>query len=180
MSLSHWKPMPRAEHGFTLLEVVFALAIAVLGIAAVAKATGTAATVAGETRERMLAVWVAGNDLSELRIARAWPVPGSRDTVRTMGGRTWYLTRTVSTTQVEDLRRVDITVYTDADRSAREFDMYGYVARYRTPEELGVVPETEQEPESSDEETDASGVGVDDSLEGEARNGDPEGEAGAQ
>jgi general secretion pathway protein I len=129
-----------AEGGFTLLEIVIALAIAALGIAAVAKATGSAATVADETRERMLAVWVAGNRLSELRITRAWPAPGGYDAVRNMGGRSWYLTQTVSPTGNEDVRRVDIDVYSDARRSNREFAVHGYLARYReaeAPEEDG-------------------------------------------
>lgn len=127
----------KAEGGFTLLEVIIALAIAVLGIAAVAKATGGAATVAGETRERMLAVWVAGSRLSELRITRAWPAPGGRDEVRTMGGRTWYLSQRVTGTGDEDIRRVDIEVYTDERRTNREYQAFGYVARYRPPEAPG-------------------------------------------
>lgn len=129
--------MPRAERGFTLLEVLVALAIAALGIAAVAKATGGAATVAGETRERMIAVWVAGNRLTELRLTRAWPPTGSRDLVRSMGGRSWYLTQTVAPAgDDDDLRRVDVVVYTDAERRDREFAVHGYVARYRSAAEL--------------------------------------------
>lgn len=147
MSSSPWKSMPRAERGFTLLEIIVALAIAVLGIAAVAKATGGAATVATETRERMLAVWVAGNRLSELRITRAWPPPGRYDMVRSMGGRTWYLTQTVSGTPDEDLRRVDVAVYTDPDRDERELELYGYVARHRSAAELGAGSENLEEQE---------------------------------
>lgn len=124
----------RAERGFTLLEVVIALAIAVLGIAAAARATGGAAAVAGETRERLLAVWVAGSRLSELRITRAWPAPGTRDDVQTMGGRTWYLTQRVSDTGDESIRRVDIEVYTDEGRGNREYRAFGYVARYLPPD----------------------------------------------
>lgn len=142
--------MLRAERGFTLLEIVIALAVAALGIAAVAKATGAAATVATETRERTLAVWVAGNRLSELRITRAWPTAGSYDLVRSMGGRTWYLTETVSTTGAEDLRRVQIAVYTDEERDQREFEMFGFLARYRTPEELGAGLEAAGETEDLD------------------------------
>lgn len=145
--------MPRAERGFTLLEIVIALAVAVLGIAAVAKATGGAATVATETRERMLAVWVAGNRLSELRITRAWPGTGSNDMVRTMGGRTWHLTQTVTPTSEADLRRVEVTVYTDPDRDVRELEMHGYIARYRTPAELGAGgPAGEQQEDTNEDE----------------------------
>jgi len=133
--------MPRAERGFTLLEVIVALAIAALGIAAGVKAAGVAAATATETRERMLATWVAGNRLTELRLTRAWPRPGNRETVRAMGGRTWHLTESVSETPLADLRRVDVVVYTDPGREARETQVYGYVARYRSDEELGPGPE---------------------------------------
>lgn len=162
--------MRRAERGFTLLEIVIALAIAALGIAAVAKATGAAATVAAETRERMVAVWVAGNRLSELRITRAWPGAGSYEMVRAMGGRTWYLTQTVTATPDADLRRVDVTVYTDADREVRELELHGYIARYRTPEELGAGSQAAEEQEQGeDEDIDEGGVplpGEDEPAEG--------------
>ena len=126
-------PARRADGGFTLLEIVIALAIAALGIAAVAKATGGAATVAGETRERMLAVWVAANRLSELRITRAWPAPGTSSSTSSMGGRTWYLSETVSKTEGDDIRRVDVSVYTDPQLRTREYEAFGYVAKYQPP-----------------------------------------------
>ncbi|MGA8259237.1 MAG: type II secretion system minor pseudopilin GspI [Arenicellales bacterium] len=126
------RPSP-SSNGFTLLEIVIALAIAALGIAAVAKATGSAATVADETRSRMLAVWVAANRLAELRITRAWPAPGTSGSTSTMGGRTWYLSQTVSKAEEDDLRRVDISVYTDARLRNREYEVFGYVAKYEPP-----------------------------------------------
>lgn len=160
--------MPRAERGFTLLEIVIALAIAALGIAAVAKATGGAATVAAETRERLLAVWVAGNRLSELRITRAWPDTGNTDLVRSMGGRSWHLTQTVVETPDDDVRRVSVEVYTDAERADREFVVHGYVARYRTAEELGAGSGPIQEQEG----TENAGDGPAAPGSGESPNGD--------
>lgn len=112
---------------------MIALAIAALGIAAVAKATGGAATVAGHTRQRMVAVWVAANRLSELRITRAWPAPGTSDGTSTMGGRTWYLARTVRSTRDPGIRRVEMSVYTDPELRNREYQAFGYVARYKPP-----------------------------------------------
>lgn len=128
--------MRLVSRGFTLLEIIIALAITALGIAAVAKATGGAVTAVAETKERMLAVWVAGNHLSELKIIRAWPAAGSYEATRTMGGRTWYLTQAVSNTGNQDVRRVDIQVYTDPQRRGHEFEVYGYIARYRPPAEF--------------------------------------------
>lgn len=132
--------MRRSEYhqkGFTLLEIIVALAITAVGIAAAARYTVSASTVAFETEQRMLAVWTAGNRLSELRIERAWPPPGVHNRQYDMGGRTWYLTETVSDTDQPNLRRVDIVVYADPDQAVREFSLYGYLARYLPPEELG-------------------------------------------
>ena len=140
----------RCSRGFTLLEVVISLAIAVLGIAAVAKATGGAATVAAETRERMLAVWVAGNTLTRLDLARAWPDPGELDTASTMGGRTWHLTRIVSETDIETIRRVDIEVYTDEKRQNREYRTFGYITRYTPPDATAAGGEESGGPESGE------------------------------
>lgn len=120
----------RSERGFTLLEIIVSLAIAAAGIAAVARYTASAADVSYETEERMLAIWTAGNRLSELRISRAWPAPGSYEQQVEMGDRSWYLTETVSGTGLPDVRRVVVIVYTDPDRATREFSLSGYLARY--------------------------------------------------
>jgi general secretion pathway protein I len=125
----------KRSRGFTLLEIIIALAIAALAITAVAKAIGSAATVAGETEERMLAVWAASNRLSELRITRAWPAPGNSEATSTMGGRTWYLAQTVSDTDNPDVRRVEVSVFTDVRHSVREYQAFGYVARYQPEQE---------------------------------------------
>lgn len=137
----------RIDGGFTLLEIIVALAIAAVGIAAVAKYTASATVVSYETEQRMLAVWAAGNRLSELRITRAWPAPGGSDQQVDMGGRTWYLTETISETGQPDIRRVDVQVYTDPQRGEREFSIHGYLARNVPPEQA--VPEDPEDPGGS-------------------------------
>lgn len=150
-------PPAKSSGGFTLLEVVIALAIAVLGIAAVAKATGGAATAAIQTRQRMIAVWMASNRLTEIRLTRVWPSAGVSDATATMGGRRWYLQRTVSDTGQKDLRRVEIAVYLDPRHETREFRMIGYLARYRTDEELRAAakPASQAEPDGDRAQDDA-------------------------
>lgn len=142
----------RTERGFTLLEIIVALAIAAAGIAAVAQYTATSADVAHETEQRMLAVWTAGNRLAELRITRAWPSPGGYDQQVDMGGRTWYLTESVDETDLENIRRVDIDVYTDPEHDNREFGLYGYISRYQPPEE--VVPEGGEQQQQDEQHQD--------------------------
>ena len=125
--------MRPAERGFTLLEIIVALAIAAVGIAAVAKTTGGAASVMQLTEDRMVAVWVADNRLTELRLSRLWPRAGETDRTTLMGGRTWHYREKVSTTADPDLLRVDIDVYGDEEHENFSSSLFGYLARQRPP-----------------------------------------------
>lgn len=168
--------LPRSNAGFTLLEIIVALAIAAAGIAAVAKYTASAAEVSYQTEERMLAVWAAGNRLAELRITRAWPAPGSYQQQVDMGGRSWYLTETVGETGRPELRRVEVVVYTDPERGSREFSLQGYLSLYVPPEQAAAAPEGEEGPEGSDsedsetEDSDSEQEGAEDSQPDDGTN----------
>ncbi len=124
-----------AERGFTLLEIIVALAIAAVGIAAVAKTTGGAAAVMQATEERMVAYWVADNRLAELRLSRAWPRASESDRTALMGGRTWHYREAIATTADPDLLRVDIEVYSDGEHEKLGASLFGYLARVSAPEE---------------------------------------------
>ena len=121
--------MKPAERGFTLLEIIVALAIAAVGIAAVAKTTGGAAAVMQLTEDRMVAAWVADNRLTELRLSRLWPGASEADRTTLMGGRTWHFREKISTTADPDLLRVDIEVYSDDEHENLSGSLFGYLAR---------------------------------------------------
>lgn len=128
------------DKGFTLLEILAALAIAVIGIMAVAKTTHSAVGLLQSTEDRVLATWVASNRLAELRIARAWPSPVGRDLVQEQGGRTWYTREEVSATVDPDLLRIDLTVYRDEDYQHLSATLFGYLARYSPPSAPAAEP----------------------------------------
>ena len=138
----------RAERGFTLLEILAALAIAVVGIAAVAKATSTTVDVVQTTENRVLASWVASNRLAELRIGRAWPSAVTRDLSQELGGRVWYYSEKISETADSDLLRVDLSVYSDQDHQHQAATLFGYLARYSPPTEPPPEPEEVEQPEA--------------------------------
>lgn len=129
------------ERGFTLLEILVALAIAVIGIMAVAKTTHSAVSLQQTTEDRVLATWIASNRLAELRITRAWPSPVSRDSAQELGGRMWYAREEVSATVDPDLLRIDLTVYRDQDYQHLSATLFGYLARYSPPSAPPVEPE---------------------------------------
>ncbi|CAM4051080.1 type II secretion system minor pseudopilin GspI [Kerstersia similis] len=67
----------RSRHkGFTLIEVLVALAIAGVALAACVRALGLSASGTQAMRERSLALLSAENRMAELRLLNAFPGPG--------------------------------------------------------------------------------------------------------
>ena len=122
--------------GFTLIEMLVALTvIAVVGLA-VSSAVGNVVAQTYTLEQRMVAHWVAENDLARVRLARIGStdaVPTGRETERVrMSGRTWRVDRNIAETTHPWLRRVEIEVYEVADGEdiGPLHRMVGFVGRY--------------------------------------------------
>ena len=100
---------PRTR-GFTLIEVLAALVIVALGMLGVIQAVTQAARNGTYLREKTLAHWIAMNVITERRLLATPPdVAESSDNVEFAGQR-WRWTMTVTQTEVESLRRMDVAV----------------------------------------------------------------------
>jgi general secretion pathway protein I len=113
--------------GFTLLEVLIALLILSLVLVALIRAAGLQAQALNHHRDSTLAQWVAANVAAELR-AEGAPSVGRQQGETRMGAQRWRWLAETSDTDVERLRRIEITVYeagadslagSDADPVAR-------------------------------------------------------------
>jgi general secretion pathway protein I len=96
--------------GFTLIEAVIALLIVSLGMMAVFTQLNQYAVTASYMEEKTLASWIATNRLTELSVQAEWPELGDQDEELEFAGRQWHYVVEVSETQVENLRRVDVSV----------------------------------------------------------------------
>lgn len=116
--------------GFTLIEVLVALAIAAVGLGAVAKSMGQNIDVADRLTNKMLATWVASNHIAKLHIERKYLSGGSEDNSATMGGREWAIETTYTPTINNELARVDISVYLESEgRRQLAARLFGFVAQ---------------------------------------------------
>ena len=96
--------------GFTLIEVMVALAIAGLSLAAVAAAVSQMVDAGSAMQERTYASWIAQNTITELRLSNELPEVSSTSGEVLYASIEWDWRATVSETGVENLFRVDVEV----------------------------------------------------------------------
>lgn len=100
----------RAERGFTLLEMLVALAVLSLGALALLNLAGENTRTASSVEERLFASVVAENRAVEALTQARPPALGEASGVEAAGGRSWRWVRRVSRTPDPALLRVDIRV----------------------------------------------------------------------
>lgn len=104
--------MPTKNHfqkGFTLLEVLIALAVLTLGLGAVMKVTASQATQLSYLKNKTIALWLASNKANEVKLDK-WPGTGTSTGYEMMANQEWNWKIKVSNTADVDLRRLDIEV----------------------------------------------------------------------
>jgi len=100
----------RASAGFTLVEILVALAVLAIALTATAHALGNAVDTTASLRERTLARWVAEDRLAEIELKNEWPVLDTKEGDATMGGRKFHWIQETGVTPVAKLRRVVVGV----------------------------------------------------------------------
>ena len=98
------------DRGFTLIEVMVALAIVAFSLTAIAASMGQMIDTANAMRERTYASWIAQNEIAEMRLANVIPEVTSTSGEVDYAGTEWAWRAVVSETGVENLFRVDVTV----------------------------------------------------------------------
>jgi general secretion pathway protein I len=98
------------QQGFTLVEVLVALAIFSLAALALLRLQGSALGTAARLDDKTLAAIVARNQAVEVMVAALPPAFGSASGVERNGGRDWRWTRDTLRTPDPRLQRIEIRV----------------------------------------------------------------------
>ena len=99
------------QQGFTLLEVLVAMAIVALGLSAVFMQVNQMLSSSIYLQQKTLGTWVAMNRITEIRLKNEFPAPRETKDNIEMGGTNWGYTINVSATPIKNLRRIDVAVY---------------------------------------------------------------------
>lgn len=102
----------RPDRGFTMIEVLVALAIIAVALAASLRAVGALAASESDLHQRLLAGWSADNTLAQLYLAHTWPEIGTQTFDCSQGNLPLTCTQRVSATPNPVFRRVEVSVTT--------------------------------------------------------------------
>ncbi|MFW2176405.1 MULTISPECIES: type II secretion system minor pseudopilin GspI [unclassified Moraxella] len=87
----HFANLPNQQRGFTLIEVMVALAILAVVAVSASQASRSYVQSVGNMKQRSLAYFVAQNTLADLRIQQTW-LTASETRQAQMGGQAWQVT----------------------------------------------------------------------------------------
>ena len=113
--------------GFTLVEVLVALAIISIALLAALRVAGGGTNSVGDLRARLLAGWVAQNLLAEQRARGDWPSLGILRGTQRQGGAEFVWREEVIATPNVMFRRVDIRVFPAAGDAHSLAHLTGFV-----------------------------------------------------
>lgn len=115
--------------GFTLVELLVALGIVAVALLAGLRAVGAMARTNAELELRMLAQVTAENRIAELRAAHVFPAIGARTVACPQGRVAFECVEETKATPNPFFRRIEVRVYTAADREQMLAELVGILAR---------------------------------------------------
>lgn len=117
------------SQGFTLLEVLVALAVIAFSLAAATSAISGNTRNASGLQQRTYAHWVAMNKMAELQVDKKWPSISTSTGSSLMARHEWYWAVKVSKTPNRFIRRVDVMVRPDEKDESPLVTLTGFLGQ---------------------------------------------------
>ena len=100
----------RPQTGFTLVEILAAVAVLAIALAAIVSGMARYADSAGHLKEKTLALWLAHNRLTEVALDAGLPDAGDSDGDEEFAGADWRWEMTVADTPSPDVQRITVEI----------------------------------------------------------------------
>lgn len=124
----------RPVQGFTLLEVMVALAIIAIALGATVRVVGNATSNASYLVNKSFAQWIAMNEIAKIKIANDWASSGEKSGTATMLEREWTWRREVTVTADKDVKRIDLSVFKNNQADAALVTVTAFIAKPFRPQ----------------------------------------------
>ena len=115
--------------GFTLLEVLLAMAVFAIAGVALLGAAGNNFTNISHLETKMLANWVASNQLVSSRLDQSWPPKNNKKGQIEMASREWYWQQKVIKTNDDNIRAIVMEVRLTQDSEQSPTSLMTYVSK---------------------------------------------------
>lgn len=129
MNRNKLPPYLQSSQGFTLLEVMVALAIIAISLGAAVRVAGNATSNASYLADKTFANWVAMNEMTKIKIDAKWLTNGDKSGSANMLDREWYWKRKVKKTPDKDVQRIEISVFKSENDSDSLITVTSFMAR---------------------------------------------------
>lgn len=107
--------------GFTLIEVVVAVAVIAVGLMGTIKTVGTVTKNTAHLNERVIATWVAQNAMASYELNLENDAEKETTGSEEVAGIEWYWTKKLVDTQDPGIQRVEIDVRRDAEPDSQVY-----------------------------------------------------------
>jgi general secretion pathway protein I len=107
------------QQGFTLIEVIVAMAVIALGVGALLSTLNSSAGAITHLRERSYAEWIALNRISETRLATTAATTGVTSGEVEFAGSKWLWRQEVVDPQVAGILRLNVSVAHAGDKATK-------------------------------------------------------------
>lgn len=104
-----------SHKGFTLIEVIVAVAVIAFGLAATIKTVSTVTRNTAYLNEKVIATWVAQNAMALYELDIESDANEETSGSEEVAGIEWYWTKVLIDTEDPDIQRVEIEVRRDED-----------------------------------------------------------------
>ena len=111
------------NQGFTLIEIIIAMAIVAIAVMTIANAMNQHTQVASELEKRIVASWVAANVAAETRhAAKSERIKiGTSSDIIDMGGHKWRASSHITRTDVDEVYLLKVEVKDERERQENDY-----------------------------------------------------------